>query len=442
MPPAPTNKTPGQPDESWAEWLPTFSLQAPPPGFVDNPYPFYAALRQHAPLHRLPTGGVLLTRHADVLAVYRSPHTSSDKRAEFAPRMQASSLIYEHHTHSLVFNDPPLHTRVRRILMGALNQRTVARLQADVQALVSGLLDRLATLRAPCLVEDFAACIPVEVIGNLLAMPHALRAPLRAWSLAILSALEPAPSAAVLAAANTAVADFCSCLRSLVAHRRQHPGDPQTDVLTRLIQGDTEGSLTEAELLHNCIFLLNAGHETTTNLVGNAAYSLLLNPAVWGQLAQVVAAPAAIDPPLLHTAIEELLRFESPLQLNNRQATAELQLPSGSVAAGTYITLAIGGANRDPAAFDGPDVLNLARKPNNHVAFGQGMHACSGMNVARLEARLAIAGLLARFPHLQLAGTPLRDPRVRFRGLQRLPVSLGQTAHTDKTLAFKANPCL
>jgi cytochrome P450 len=449
MPTAHLHDTPGSPAAGWAAWLPTFSLQTPPPGFVDHPYPFYAALRQHAPLHRLPSGGVLLTRHADVLAVYRSPHTSSDKRAEFAPRMQASSLIYEHHTHSLVFNDPPLHTRVRRILMGALNQRTVARLQADVQALVQRLLDRLATLPAPCVVEDFAACIPVEVIGNLLNMPHSMRPPLRAWSLAILSALEPAPSAAVLATANTAVADFCRCLRELVTHRRQHPGDPQTDVLTRLIQGDAEGSLSEAELLHNCIFLLNAGHETTANLVGNSVHSLLQQPVALAQLVGALAAPVAPQaaahttdgPPLLQTAIEELLRFESPLQLNNRLATADLQLPSGSVAAGTYITLALGAANRDPAAFDQPDALNLARKPNNHVAFGQGMHACSGMNVARLEARLAIAGLLARFPDLQPAGPALRDPRVRFRGLQRLPVSLGKLAPTPQTLAFDTKPC-
>ncbi len=411
-------------------WLPGFTLQQPPPGFVEDPYPFYASLRTHAPLHALPGGGVLLTRHPDVLAVYRSANTSSDKRREFAARLQAPSLIYEHHTHSLVFNDPPLHSRVRRILMGALNQRTVARMQADVQALVKRLLDGLATLPAPCLIEDFAALIPVEVIGNLLAIPHEQRAPLRGWSLAILSALEPAPSASVLAAANTAVAEFCDCLRALVAQRRQHPGDPQTDVLTRLIQSDAEGDLSEAELLHNCIFLLNAGHETTTNLIGNGMHSLLLDPQAFSQLTNAIrqvdaGADHTTDTlPLLHTAIEELLRFESPLQLNNRLATADLALPSGVVAAGSYITLAIGAANRDPAVFEQADSLVLARKPGQHVAFGQGAHACSGMNVARLEARVALGALLSRFANITLAGPALRDPRVRFRGLRSLPVQL------------------
>src|SRR5688572_19372324 len=159
-------------------WIPSFSLAAPPPGFVDDPYPFYDALRAFSPVHRLPAAAaesLLLTRYADVLAVYRSPFASSDKRREFAQRLQAPSPIYEHHTHSLVFNDPPLHTRVRRILMGALNQRAIARMEAGVVALVDGLLDRLADQPAPDLIEHFAAQIPVEVIGNLLAVPHAQR---------------------------------------------------------------------------------------------------------------------------------------------------------------------------------------------------------------------------------------------------------------------------
>jgi cytochrome P450 len=394
-----------------------FSLAQPPDGFVDDPYPVYARLRATSPVHPLAPGSWLLTRHADVLAAYRHPALMSDKQAEFGPRLGVGTPIFEHHTTSLVFSDPPRHTRVRRLLMGALNQRAIARMEAPLAQQVQQLLDGLPAQAAPDLIEQFAAQIPVEVIGNLLAIPQAERAPLREWSLAILSALEPAPPAAVLARANAAVDEFCTALRQLVAERRRRPGDPEADVLTRLIQGDAEGELTEAELLHNCIFLLNAGHETTTNLIGNGVHALLQQRLQWQRL---VAEPA-----LIGTAIEELLRYESPLQLNNRQAREPLELGGVAMPAGSFVTLGIAAANRDPAVFERPDELDIGRDPNRHLAFGQGAHACSGMNVARLEGRLAIGALAARYPRLDLAGTPERDRRVRFRGFKRLPVTLG-----------------
>jgi cytochrome P450 len=402
--------------------LARFSLAAPPAGFVDDPYPWYAALQQSAPVHRLASDAVLLTRYDDVVAVYRHPAASSDKQREFGPKFGVGTPLYEHHTTSLVFSDPPLHTRVRRLMMGALNQRAIARMEAGVVALVDRLLDSLTDPPAPDLIEHFAAGIPIEVIGNLLDVPSAERAPLRDWSLAILSALEPAPTPAVLDRGHRAVTAFSAMLRSLIGHRRRHPGDPQVDVLTRLLQGDgtPDGHFTEAELLHNCIFLLNAGHETTTNLIGNGLHALMTHP---DELRRLVA-----DPALLPTAIEELLRFESPLQLNNRRATAPIELVDTVLETGTFITLGVGAANRDPAAFADPDRLDIGRKPNLHLAFGHSAHACSGMNVARLEARVAIGGLLRRFPDLEAAGPPERDPRVRFRGLRRLPVRLGQPA--------------
>ncbi|MFY9511833.1 MAG: cytochrome P450, partial [Rubrivivax sp.] len=202
-----------------------------------------------------------------------------------------------------------------------------------------------------------------------------------------------------------------------VADRRRRPGDPEADVLTRLLRGDDQGQLSDAELLHNCIFLLNAGHETTTNLIGNGLHALLTQRSQFERL--------AAEPALLPTAVEELLRFESPLQLNNRLSTAPLVLGDRTLPAGVFVTLAIGAANRDPAVFIEPDRLDITRKPNPHLAFGQAAHACSGMNVARLEARVAIGRLVARFPHLALAAAPERDPRVRFRGFRHLPVALG-----------------
>ncbi len=402
------------PPTARADWIDGFSLTQPPTGFIDNPYPFYAALREHSPVHELAPGTWLVTRHTDVAALYREPAASSDKQREFAPKFGASPL-YEHHTTSLVFNDPPLHTRVRRLLLGAMNQRAIARMEPGVIDLVNTLLDGLHGNNAVDLIEDFAAQIPVEVIGNLLGVPHAERGPLRAWSLAILSALEPLPSATVLATGNLAVTEFVAYLRTLVARRRAAPLHPDEDVLTRLIQGEVAGErLSERELLHNCIFLLNAGHETTTNLIGNGMLALLQHRP---QLDRLVAQPA-----LIHTAVEELLRYESPLQLNNRVATAALQVGRRELPAGSFITLALGAANRDPAVFDSPDELDVARKPNHHLAFGHGGHACAGMNVARMEARVAFSLLLTRAPHIALAGEPVRDRRVRFRGLKHLPV--------------------
>jgi cytochrome P450 len=396
-----------------------FTLTAAPAGFADDPYPWYAALREHAPRHALAPGVRLLTRYEDVAAVYRSAAVSSDKRREFGPKFGEGTPLFEHHTTSLVFNDPPLHTRVRRLLMGALNQRAIARMEAGVVALVDGLLDAMAT-RGPRadLITDFAAQIPVEVIGNLLDVPRDERGPLRDWSLAILSALEPAPSADVLARGHAAVSDFLVYLEGLVARRSAKPGDPQVDVLTRLIHGEMDGErLTPRELLHNCIFLLNAGHETTTNLIGNGMHALLTQR---DQFERLVAEPA-----LLPTAVEELLRYESPLQLNNRLTVAPLELDGGpAIPPGTFLTLAIGAANRDPAQFAAPDRLDIGRKPNLHLAFGHGAHACAGMNVARLEARIAIGALARRFPRLALDGPAERDPRIRFRGFRRLPVRL------------------
>ncbi|MFN0185916.1 MAG: cytochrome P450, partial [Aquabacterium sp.] len=281
-----------------------FTLADAGDAFIDDPYPTYDALRSHSPVHPSGPGQWLLTRHDDVSAVYREPTASSDKKAEFGPKLGVGSPIYEHHTTSLVFSDPPLHTRVRRLILGAVNQRAIARMEPGLLRLVDDLIERLRGLSEPDLIAHFAAEIPVEVIGNLLDVPHAERAPLREWSLAILSALEPVPGPQRLARANVAVDDFCAYLRTLVARRRAQPGDPAVDVLTRLIQGETDGErLSERELLHNCIFLLNAGHETTTNLIGNGVHALLTQRE---QYERLVAEPA-----LLPTAVEELLRFES-----------------------------------------------------------------------------------------------------------------------------------
>jgi cytochrome P450 len=391
-----------------------FQLTRVQPAFLDDPYPWYAALREHDPLHALEGGGVFLSRYEDALAVYRDPRASSDKKAEFAPKL-GDSPLYEHHTTSLVFNDPPLHTRVRRIIMGALNQRAIARMEADVARLVDALLEEMADKREFNFIDAFAANIPIEVIGNLLDVPRADRGPLRGWSVAILSGLEPKLTPAMHEAGNRAVTEFVAYLKQLIAARRKKPGDYESDVLTRLIQGEKDGErLSEKELLHQCIFMLNAGHETTTNLIGNGTWLLLTHPE---ELARLRA-----DPALVPSAVEEMLRYEGPIQLNNRRLTAPMTLGDKELPAGTSITIGIGAANRDPAQFADPEKFDVARKPNRHLAFGQGDHACAGMNVARMEARVAFSRLLPRFPNLQLAGEPERDRRIRFRGFKHVPV--------------------
>jgi cytochrome P450 len=399
----------------------SFQLSSLPGAFYDDPYPTYRALREHDPVRVLDNGSVFLTRYDDVAAIYRSPHASSDKRREFAPKY-GDSPLFEHHTSSLVFNDPPSHTRVRRLLLGAVNQRAIARIEPGVIALVDALLDAMAERSAGGaqvdLIEDFAAAIPVEVIGNLLSFPREDRGPLRGWSLAILAALEPAPTPAMLEAGNRAVTDFVAYLKDLIAHRRAHPLDPEEDVLTRLIQGEVGGErLSERELLHNCIFLLNAGHETTTNLIGNGLHALMRFPDEQRRL--------RADPALLAPAIEEMLRYESPLQFNNRMLTAETEIGGRRFGPGTFVTLCIGAANRDPAQFPDAERFDVGRRPNRQLAFGHGDHACAGMNVARMEGRIAVDRLLARFGSVAPGDAPVRDRRVRFRGFTTLPARLG-----------------
>src|SRR5882724_4915785 len=329
----------------------TFDLENLTPDFYANPYPTYRALREHEPVKRLPNGCWFLTRYDDLVAAYKNTKVfSSDKKKEFAPKYGAS-LLYEHHTTSLVFNDPPAHTRVRRLIMGALSPRAISGMEPDLIALVDRLLDTIAIKGKVDLIDDFAAAIPIEVIGNLLDVPQDEREPLRDWSLAILGALEPVIGPDVFARGNAAVKDFLSYLEGLVAQRCEKPGNPDRDVLTRLIQGEDNGErLTAKELLHNCIFLLNAGHETTTNLIGNGLVALSAHPTEKKRLIE--------NPGLIKTAVEEILRFESSNQLGNRMTTEPVELSGVTMPAGTLVTLCIGAANRDPQQFNDPETLD------------------------------------------------------------------------------------
>ena len=392
----------------------SFDLEKLTPEFYADPYPTYRALREHAPVKRMANGSYFLTRYDDLLAAYKNTRTfSSDKKKEFAPKY-GTSLLYEHHTTSLVFNDPPAHTRVRRLITGALSPRAIAAMEPALRRLVDRLLDKVARKSEFDLIGDFAAAIPIEVIGNLLDVPLDEREPLRNWSLAILGALEPVISTEAFARGNNAVKEFLAYLETLVARRRAKPGDPERDVLTKLIQGETDGErLTEKELLHNCIFLLNAGHETTTNLIGNGLVTLIHHPPEKKRLIE--------KPALIKTAVEEMLRYESSNQLGNRMTTERIELGDVELPPGTPVTLCIGAANRDERQFDNAEAFDVGRTPNRHLAFASGAHQCAGMALARLEGAVAISGFLARFPRYALNGLPVRGGRVRFRGFLSVP---------------------
>lgn len=401
-----------------------FDLRSLPADFIADPFHHYARLRQTAPVYQLPSGGLFLTRHADLLRVYKDWRTfSSDKKVEFAPKF-GDGLLFEHHTTSLVFNDAPLHTRVRRAIAGALAPRAVRGMEDIVQSLVDRLLGDLALMDAPDGLRDFAQNIPIAVIGDLLAIPADERGPLRDWSLAILGALEPEISANTHARGEQAVRDFLDYLADLVARRRAAGVEQDQDIMARLIR-DTydageEAALLPHELLQNCIFILNAGHETTTNLICSGIYLLSQHPAIVAQLND--------KPNLWPTAIEEILRLESPNQLGNRRAVAPFEMGGTTWPAGTLLTLSMGGANRDPEIFEQPDEFRLDRGDNPHLAFAGGIHICAGNTIARIEGQIALATLFRRWPDLQLGDGMRRSPRVRFRGFEQLPLILGASS--------------
>ena len=402
------------PDQQAREFAAGFDLARLEREFLDDPFPRYHALRKFAPLKRLDDGSVFLSRYNDVAQCYRDARMSSDKKAEFAPKFGVGTPLYRHHTTSLVFNDPPLHTRVRKLLAAAFTPRALKAQEPRIEALVDTMLDELADRHAMDLIEDLAFAVPVEVVCNMLGVPRGERGPLRRYSLAILGALEPVLSQEKMALGNRCIEEFSAYLDGLIGERRKRPPDDQ-DILGTLIHGEIDGEkLSHEELVQNCIFLLNAGHETTTNLIGNTIDALLRFP---DQLARLQA-----DPGLIDGCVEEGLRFESSNQLGNRRLTVDTAIGGEDFLAGTYIHIGIGAANRDPGQFADPDRFDIGRAPNRHFAFGSGMHACLGATLARMEGRIAIGRLVRRFPKLRRDGAFTRGGRARFRGFASYPI--------------------
>ncbi len=395
-----------------------FDLNAIGLDFIENPFPVLKALREESPVHKNPDGSLYLTRYRDVKAVYQAKHMSSDKKQAFGQKFGQTPL-YLHHTTSLIFNDPPYHTIVRKLLAAAFTPRKLAEMEPLIDQIIDSLLDRLEDAQEFDFIASYASELPTEIISFMLGIPEEFRPRLRGYSMAILGALDPVVPDERLQVGNDAVVEFSALLDDLINHRRKNPDAAgEGEVLQTLIFGEFDGKrLSQEELIQNCIFLLNAGHETTTSLVGNALAMLLEHPDQFQKLKD--------DPGLVGSAIEEVLRFQSPLQIGNRLASEDFEIDGLNIPKGTYIHTSIAGANRDPAIFENPEQFDVARQPNKHLAFITGIHVCLGATLSRLEGKASIGKLVQRFPNIQANGKAKLNPLARFRGYNSLPVRLG-----------------
>ena len=396
----------------------TFDLQNVSEDYLVDPYSVLAELRAQSPVHKNTDGTFVLTCYADIVQTYRDPMIwSSDKRATFKPKF-GNTPLFEHHTNSIVFIDPPDHTRIRRLFQSAFTRKALAAFVPRITSLVDEYLNRLEDQGQMEVVEEFSFCLPIEVVCDLLGVPRQDREFIRGWANAILTALEPTLVQKQLDDGNQAVVDFKQYLGDLIAYRRAHPHDAQdTEVLTILADAEADGKrLTEIELLHQCIFMLNAGHETSTNMITHGIHEMLLNP---NQIDLLFENPDLIEP-----MVEEVLRYQAPIQINNRRANSDQILSGVTIPADTTVHMMINAANRDPAQFPNPDRFDITRRPNRHLSFGLGVHICAGNALARVEAQIAFQRLFRRFPKLALTIPAVIAPRLRFREVSSLHVSV------------------
>lgn len=375
---------------------------------VRDPYPHFADLRRRSEVHFHPELGLdVAVSHAACSAVLRDRGLGRLWRdAEPAEQFGAFNLL---HRNSLLENEPPAHTRLRSAIGAVFARGHVERMRPWVAELADGLVRDLVDGGSGDLVEQVAAPLPVQVIAQLLGIPEGDRHLLRTWSNAIVKMYEPDLDPARRALAETAAAEFTEHVRALAEHRRRVPGD---DLISDLVR-ETD-RISGDEVVGTAVLLLMAGHEASVNLLGNGVLALLRHPGQWRRLLD--------DPGLLPTAVEELIRYDSPLQLFERTATTEVEIAGHRIAPGEKIGALLGAAARDPLVFADPDALDVGRSPNPHLGFGAGIHYCLGAPLARLEAVSALAALLRRAPGLALAAEPVRRPEFVIRGLRTLPV--------------------
>ena len=394
------------------------------PAFRANPYPFYDILREKAPVYLSPLQTIVLSRYDDIAVTLRSNDFSRDiERNANAPTSPLQTRKRESRgegTKSILNLDPPDHTRLRRLASQAFTPSAIERLRPRVQQLVDDVLDTAAERGSMELIDELAFPVPFQVISDLLAMPTERSTELREWSQHLTASLEPTADDDDLDRADAALENFIPYLIGIVEERRRNLGD---DLLSALIQAEESGDrMSTDELIAFVLLLYVAGHETTVNLIGNGTLALLRNPdqlVVWRE-----------TPALDATAVDELLRYDGPVQLTVRVPIVPVHYstPDGPVTVepGTVVMTVLGAANHDPAMFDDPHALRFDRpNSNRHLALAAGVHYCLGASLAKLEASVAISTVIRRFPNLALAGEPGWRDRLTIRGVDRLPLSLG-----------------
>ncbi|MCZ9347773.1 cytochrome P450 [Streptomyces sp. TRM76130] len=393
------------------------------PAFVADPYPAYAELRARGRvLYYEPTGQWLVPHHADVSALLRDRRLGRTYQHRFThedfgrtPPPPEHEPFHTLNDHGMLDLEPPDHTRIRRLVSKAFTPRTVERLTPYVRDLAGDLVARLVEAGGGDLLTDVAEPLPVAVIAEMLGIPEADRAPLRPWSADICGMYELNPSRETARRAVRASVEFSDYLRGLIAARREDPGD---DLISGLIAAHDEDDdrLTEQEMVSTCVLLLNAGHEATVNATVNGWHALFRNPR---QLAALRA-----DHSLVPTAVEELMRYDTPLQLFERWVLDEIEVGGTTIPRGAEVALLFGSANHDPAVFTDPGRLDLTRRDNPHISFGAGIHYCVGAPLARIELAASLTALLEQAPTLALAAEPERTPNFVIRGLKGLRVEV------------------
>jgi pimeloyl-[acyl-carrier protein] synthase len=386
------------------------------PAFRRNPYPYYDMLRANAPIYFWEEWGVtFVTRWSDCSALLRDNRLGHGTLGD-PPAAQRD--LYAMQSNWMLFKDPPDHTRLRGLAQRAFTPRRVAQMRETIQELTDSLLDNVQQSDSLDVVADLAQPLPVTVIARLLGIPEQAYDTFHAWSNALARTLDLVEGEEVYNEASRAAAAFTEFLADLAERRRVEPGDDLFSALVN-VQEDAQRAdqLSTDELYATCALLLVAGHETTVNLIGNGMLALLRHPQQLERLRN--------DPGLTVSAVEELLRFDSPVQLTSRIVHTTVAVDGYTFPEGAEINFVLGAANHDPTAFDRPGTLDIARTPNPHLAFGSGIHYCLGAPLARLEAQIAIATLLRRFPCMTLLtdNPPYRDNYL-LRGLEQLPVGL------------------
>ncbi len=392
------------------------------PEFRKNPYPTYARLLAEDPVQESPLGGLVLSRHEDAMTLLRDPRVSSDfrKSPAFKEQVTAQGLDYDallEENRSFLFLDPPDHTRLRGLVNKAFTPKVIEGLRPRIEEIVGRLLDAAFERGTMDVMEDFAYPLPVQIICDMLGVPVEDNVRFRVWTSEAARSLDPdfaLPQEEIERRQRTFDA-LDGYFRDLIATRRASPRD---DLLSALIAAEDEGKkLNETELISTCILILIAGHETTVNLIGNGTLQLLKHPAELQKLRE--------DPSLIGTAVEELLRFDPPVQLTARLALEDIQLGGKVLKQGQQGVILIGAVNRDPAQFTDPQRLDITRQENRHLAFGMGIHFCLGAPLARMEGRIALGQLVARASTLELTvDEPPYKENLTLRGLAALPVRL------------------